>query len=87
MVKFKDFSRPLSVFQYFLRQIYFSRTFQDSPVYSSTFSSLCEPGLFMLPGLQVNNIKDYLNSGFATVSLKSIMQQRISSNKAGYFPT
>ena len=34
--KFKDFSRPLSVFQV---QILFSRTFQDSPVYSSTFQA------------------------------------------------
>ena len=28
MVEFKDFSRPLSVFQYISRQIYFSSTFQ-----------------------------------------------------------
>ena len=31
------------IFQYFSRQMEFSRTLQDSPVYSSTFSSLCEP--------------------------------------------
>ena len=45
MVKFKDFSRPLNVFQYFSRQILFSRTFQDSPVYSSTFQA-CENPAF-----------------------------------------
>ena len=54
MVKFKDFSRPLSVFQvlfkanfifkYFSRQILFSRTFQDSLVYSSTFQACANPG-------------------------------------------
>ena len=35
MVKFKDFSR----------QILFSRTFQDSPVYSSTFQACANPGI------------------------------------------
>ena len=44
MVKFKDFSRPLSFFKYFSRQILFSRTFQDSPVYSSTFRACMNPG-------------------------------------------
>ena len=43
MVKFKDFSRPLSVIKYFSRQILFSRTFQDSPVYSSTFQACASP--------------------------------------------
>ena len=44
MVKFKDFSRPLSVFfKYFSRQIRFSGTFQDSPVYSSTFQDCANP--------------------------------------------
>ena len=41
--KFKDFSRPLSVFKYFLRPILFSRTFRDSPVYSSTFQACANP--------------------------------------------
>ena len=36
---------PLSVFKYFSRQISFSRTFQDSPVYFKYFSSLCKPCL------------------------------------------
>ena len=40
MVKFKDFSRPLSTFKANL----FSRTFQDSPVYSSTFQACGNPG-------------------------------------------
>ena len=31
-------------FKYFSRQIYFSRTFQDSPVYSSTFQACANPG-------------------------------------------
>ena len=43
MVKFKDFSRPLSVFQVLFKVILFSRTFQDSPVYSSTFQACANP--------------------------------------------
>ena len=43
MVKFMDFSRPLSVLRYFSRQILFSRTFQDSLVYSSTFQACANP--------------------------------------------
>ena len=39
---------PLSAFQvlfkYFSRQIYFSRTFQDSPIYSSTFQACANLG-------------------------------------------
>ena len=55
MVKFKESSRPLSVFQvlfntncifkYFSRQIVFSRTVQDSPVYSRTFQACANPGI------------------------------------------
>ena len=30
-------------FKYFSRQILFSRTFQDSPVYSSTFQACANP--------------------------------------------
>ena len=45
MVKFKDFSRPLSAFKYFSRQFLFSRTFQDSPIYSSTFQACANPYL------------------------------------------
>ena len=39
MVKFKDFSRPLSVLQVLFKATLTSRTFQDSPVYSSTFQA------------------------------------------------
>ena len=48
MVKFKDFSRPLSVFKYFSRQILFSRTFQDALVYSSTFQACANPALDLI---------------------------------------
>ena len=40
MVKFKDFS---CVFQYFSWQILFSRTFHDTPVYSSSFQACANP--------------------------------------------
>ena len=54
MVKFKDMSRSLSVFQVLSRQILFSRTFQDSPVYSSTFQACVKPvwdsSLFIFKG-------------------------------------
>ena len=43
MVKFKDFSRHLSVFPVLFIPILFSRTFQDSPVYSSTFQACVNP--------------------------------------------
>ena len=48
MVKFKDFSMPLSVFKYFSRQISFSRTFQDSHVYLSTFQACANPVLHII---------------------------------------
>ena len=35
-------------FKYFSRQILFSRTFQDSPVYSSTFQACANPDLSSL---------------------------------------
>ena len=44
--KFKDFLRPLSVFQVFSRQILFSRTFQDSAVYSTTFQACANPVIY-----------------------------------------
>ena len=40
-------------FKYFSRQISFSRTFQGSPVYSSTFQACANPDDFM-QGLSVN---------------------------------
>ena len=39
MVKFKDFSRPLSVFQVLFKANLIFKDFQDSPVYSSTFQA------------------------------------------------
>ena len=43
MVKSRDFSRPLSVFQVLFKANLFSMTFQDSPVYSSTFQACANP--------------------------------------------
>ena len=43
MVKFKDFSMPLSVFQVLFKANFIFRTFQDSPVYSSTFQACTNP--------------------------------------------
>ena len=45
MVKFKNFSRPLSVFQVLFKANLFSSTFQDSLVYSSTFQACANPAL------------------------------------------
>ena len=39
MVEFKDFSRPLSVFQVLFKANFIFKDFQDSPVYSSTFQA------------------------------------------------
>ena len=36
---------PLSVFKYFSRKILFSRAFQDSPVFSSTFQACSNPAI------------------------------------------
>ena len=46
MVKFKDFSRPLSVIQILFKANF---NFQDSPVYSSTFQACANPGKKSLP--------------------------------------
>ena len=45
MVKFKDYSRPLKVFQALFKAKLFSKTFQDSPEYSSTFQACANPGI------------------------------------------
>ena len=50
MVKFKDFSRPLSVLQVLFKANSISRTFQDGPVYSSTFQACANPGICVLTG-------------------------------------
>ena len=43
MVKFKDFSRPFCVFQVLFKANLILRTFQDSPVYSSSFQACAYP--------------------------------------------
>ena len=43
MVKVKEFSRPLSAFQVLFKANLISRTFQDSPVYSSTLQACANP--------------------------------------------
>ena len=43
MVKFKDSSRPSSAFQVLFKANLIFRTFQDSPVYSSTFQAYANP--------------------------------------------
>ena len=43
MVKFKDFSRPLSAFQVVFKAILIFKDFQDCPVYSSTFQACANP--------------------------------------------
>ena len=43
MVKFNDFSRPLSVFQALFKANFIFKDFQDSPVYSSTFQAVANP--------------------------------------------
>ena len=45
MVKFKDFSRPLSVFQVLFKANFIFKDFEDSPVYSSTFQACADPGM------------------------------------------
>ena len=45
MVKFKDFSRPSSVFQVLFKANLIFRTFQDSPVHSNTFQAFANPGI------------------------------------------
>ena len=43
MVKFKDFIRPLSVFQVLFKANLIFKDFSDSPVYSSTFQACANP--------------------------------------------
>ena len=43
MVKSKDFSRPLSVYQILFDANIIFKDFQDSPVYSSTFQACVNP--------------------------------------------
>ena len=43
MVKFKDFTRLLSVFQVLFKANFIFKDFQNSPVYSSTFQACANP--------------------------------------------
>ena len=43
MVKFKDFSRPLSVFQVLFQGRFNFKNFSRCPVYSSTFQACANP--------------------------------------------
>ena len=43
MVEFKDFSRPLSDFPVLFKAINFSSSFQESPLYSSSFQACANP--------------------------------------------
>ena len=45
IVEIEDFSRLWVIFQYFSRQISFSRTFQERPLNSSTFQACANPDL------------------------------------------
>ena len=47
-VKFKDFSRSLGIFQVLFKKNVISRTFQDSPVYSSTSQACASPGTYRI---------------------------------------
>ena len=44
MVKFKDFSKPLSVFKVLFKANFIFKDFKDSHVYSSTFQACVNPG-------------------------------------------
>ena len=44
------------IFQYFSKQIYFSRTFQESPLNSSTFQACANPELAFCKCLPVTTI-------------------------------
>ena len=43
MVKFKDFSKPLGVFQVLFKENVNFKDFRDSSVYSSTFQACVNP--------------------------------------------
>ena len=61
MVKFKDFSRPLSAFKVFFKANLIFRTFQDCPVYSSTFQACANP-------VTVSKDNGAVNSGLVITS-------------------
>ena len=49
MVKFKDFSRPLSVFQVLFKANLIFKDFQDISVYSSNFQVCVNPVTLSVP--------------------------------------
>ena len=55
MVKFKDFSRPLSVFKVLFKENFIFKDFQDSPVYSSSFQACANPGEELLVLFRLEN--------------------------------
>ena len=50
-------------FKYFLRQTLFSRTFQDSPVYSSTIQACANPVGSNVVHQTTQFMRDYVQSG------------------------
>ena len=56
MVKSKDLSRPLSVFQILFDANIIFKNYQDSPVYSSTFQACVNP-VDCFPEINARNIK------------------------------
>ena len=76
MVKFKDFSRPLSLFQVLFKAYLFSRTFQDSLVYSSTFQACANPVL-TAEFLKWNILDDHLD---CSTWIKSIISRGKQNN-------
>ena len=56
--KIQGLSRPLSVFQVLFKANVFSRTFRDSPIYSSTFQACANPEC----DLKVLLVSEYLQN-------------------------
>ena len=54
MVKFKDFSRPLSVFQVLFKANFIFKDFSRQPCIFKYFTSLCKPGVKVLAKLHVS---------------------------------
>ena len=63
---FKDFSRLGVIFHYFLWQSKFSRTFQEPPVYSSTFQACVNPVMAPLTISDSTNLAMHLWLGYVS---------------------
>ena len=61
IVEFTDFSRLLSDFPVLFKADLISRTFQDSPLNSSTFQAYANPGLTIFLPLVVGRILLYVH--------------------------